>query len=295
MFVLIIINKMKIIDGKKIGEKIKDSIAKEVFDLIKKNERRPNLSIILAGDRSDSRLYVSLKEKSAKGVGIDTNLYLIDETDGQENLIKTIEFLNNDKSVDGILIQLPLPKKFNTEEVLKKINPTKDVDGFCFDRPKEILSPVLMAIKESLDCVNNSFKKESAFLFYNSEIFKEEVKNFLEKSNIKIDSICSEEFNKIKNNQSDLDKIKNRVKSCDILITAVGNPHFINKDFLKNKMIIIDIGITTKDKKVFGDVDLSETENLDLIATPVPGGIGPVTVACVLKNTLTVYKLKNKL
>ena len=114
---------MKIIDGKKIGEKIKTKIAEEVFSLIQSGERRPSLAIILAGDRSDSALYVSLKEKSAKEVGIDTSLYLIKEDDSEEDFMKTIEFLNKDDSVDGILVQLPLPKKFNTAKNIKKNKP----------------------------------------------------------------------------------------------------------------------------------------------------------------------------
>jgi methylenetetrahydrofolate dehydrogenase (NADP+)/methenyltetrahydrofolate cyclohydrolase len=278
---------MNIIDGKKIAEEIKTKTAKEVFSLIKAGKRRPSLAIILAGDRSDSALYVALKEKSAKEVGVDTSLYLIRENDSEEEFIKTIEFLNSDDSIDGILVQLPLPKKFNTEKILKKINPIKDVDGFCFDRPQEVLSPVILAIKESLLSLKKDFKNKKAFLFYNSDIFKDEVKYFLEKEDIFLESYC------MKDSLDPDDKIIESVRKCDILITAVGKPKFIKKDFLFEGMTVIDIGITKEGEKVFGDVDFDDVKKMNINITPVPGGIGPMTVACVLKNTLIVYSLRN--
>ncbi len=282
---------MKIIDGKKIGEKIKTKIAEEVFSLIQSGERRPSLAIILAGDRSDSALYVSLKEKSAKEVGIDTSLYLIKEDDSEEDFMKTIEFLNKDDSVDGILVQLPLPKKFNTEKILKKINPIKDVDGFCVDKPQEILSPVMLAIKESLTSLKKDFKNKKAFLFYNSEIFKNEVKSFLKTQNISLESFCMKD-ELIKNNETL--SFVGMIKGADILISAVGRPGFIKKDLITEGMTIIDIGITKENDKVYGDVDLKGLNQMDINITPVPGGVGPMTVACVLKNTLIAYKLRNK-
>ena len=282
---------MKIFDVKKIGEKIKTKIAEEVFSLIQSGERRPSLAIILAGDRSDSALYVSLKEKSAKEVGIDTSLYLIKEDDSEEDFMKTIEFLNKDDSVDGILVQLPLPKKFNTEKILKKINPIKDVDGFCVDKPQEILSPVMLAIKESLTSLKKDFKNKKAFLFYNSEIFKNEVKSFLKTQNISLESFCMKD-ELIKNNETL--SFVGMIKGADILISAVGRPGFIKKDLITEGMTIIDIGITKENDKVYGDVDLKGLNQMDINITPVPGGVGPMTVACVLKNTLIAYKLRNK-
>lgn len=279
---------MNIIDGKKIAEKIKTEIAQEVFSLIQAGKRRPSLAIILAGDRSDSALYVSLKEKSAREVGIDTSLYLIREDDSEEDFIKTIEFLNQDDSVDGILVQLPLPKKFNTDKILKKINPAKDVDGFCVDKPAEILSPVILAIKESLDSLQKDFKNKKAFLFYNSEIFKNEVKNFLDTRDISLESFCMKDELV---NDNWIPACVEAVKKADIIITAVGKPEFIKKDLISEGMTIIDIGITKKAKKVYGDVNLKSLEKMDVNITPVPGGIGPMTVACVLKNTLIAYKL----
>ncbi|PKM91010.1 bifunctional methylenetetrahydrofolate dehydrogenase/methenyltetrahydrofolate cyclohydrolase [Candidatus Falkowbacteria bacterium HGW-Falkowbacteria-1] len=283
---------MNIIDGKKIAEKIKNNLAKEIYDLIQVGNRRPSLAIVLVGDRSDSKLYVSLKEKSAKEVGIDTSLYLLNENDSEDVFMDTINFLNQDDNVDGILIQLPLPKKFNTNKILQNINPEKDVDGFCTGRSSEILSPVLMAIRESLTNVKKDFKNTKAFLFYNSEIFRDETKVFLKKNDILLDSVSSDDFDQKRKEKRSLELLQTKTREYDILISAVGSPRFIKKEFLSDGMTIIDVGITKEGEKVFGDVDFEDVKKMDLNITPVPGGVGPMTVACVLKNTLIAYKLR---
>jgi methylenetetrahydrofolate dehydrogenase (NADP+) / methenyltetrahydrofolate cyclohydrolase len=285
---------MKIIDGKKIAEKIKDEVVKETYILAKESSRRPSLAIILIGDREDSKLYVSLKEDVAKKIGIDTSLYLIEEKEKEEDVIKTIEFLNQDDEIDGILVQLPLPEKFNTDKILQKINPEKDVDGFCLKEEKIFLSPVLMAIKYSLDYTKKNFKNKKAFLFFNSKIFKDEVKNFLKKLEIETDFISHKDLKEIKKNPDKLKSLQDKVSQSDILISALGCPGAIDKSFLNDKMTIIDIGITKKDQKVLGDVDYSSFKKNDCCVTPVPGGIGPITVSCLLKNVLDAFLSKNK-
>ncbi len=284
---------MKIINGKIIAKKISDKIALEVFELIKKSERRPSLAIILIGDRDDSRLYVSLKEKLAKELGIDTNLYLIEKEEKEENILNTIDFLNNDDSVDGILIQLPLPAGFDTNKILQKVKAEKDVDGFNLTK-KFFLSPVLMAIKYSLDYCKQDFTNKKAFLIYNSEIFKKEVESFLKEMKISFDFISSADFNSISGDKKIFNDLKERIKSVDIFISAVGQPCFINKDFLRDGQVVIDIGISKKDAKVFGDVDVTSVSNFSGFITPVPGGIGPITVACLLSNVLDAFKMKLK-
>ncbi|MFA7364994.1 MAG: bifunctional 5,10-methylenetetrahydrofolate dehydrogenase/5,10-methenyltetrahydrofolate cyclohydrolase [Patescibacteria group bacterium] len=284
---------MEVLDGKKIAKKIEDKIAKEIYELVKNNSRRPSLAIVLAGDRSDSELYVSLKEKSAKSVGIDTSLYRVSEDDSEESFISLVDFLNKDDEVDGILIQLPLPKKFNTENILKKIEPTKDVDGFCKNRPKDILSPVVLAIKENLDKTKKDFKNKKAYLFYNSEIFKSEVENFLKGEGIFLKSFCMKNIERL--SDENIKKIKGEIADCEIIISAVGSPEFIDKKFLKDNLVLIDIGIKKVDKKVFGDFKFKDAKDFGLYITPVPGGIGPITVASVLKNTLIAYKLRKGL
>jgi len=281
---------MTIIDGKKIAESIKDGLASDIFSLLNQGYRHPHLSIISADNREDSKLYVSLKEKAAKEVGIDVSLYKINENDSEQSIVDVINFLNTDDSVDGILVQLPLPAKFNTKNILPLINPDKDVDGF--NAEKIFYSPVMLAIKYSLDENNIDYNNKKAFLFFNSDIFEKETKNFLNKLNIELNTISSEEFNKISTDKSKLKDLQDEVKKHDILITAMGQPEIIDSNFLSNDMTIIDIGITKIEKKVWGDVKISDTKKLSGYITPVPGGVGPMTVACLLKNVLQAYLLK---
>ncbi|MDD3711745.1 MAG: bifunctional 5,10-methylenetetrahydrofolate dehydrogenase/5,10-methenyltetrahydrofolate cyclohydrolase [Patescibacteria group bacterium] len=285
---------MKIIDGKKIAEKIKDDLAKNIFELAKKEQRRPGLAVILVGEREDSKLYVSLKEKSAKEIGVDTSLYLISEADSEEDIINTINFLNQDEEIDGILVQLPLPKKFNTDKILKMIKPEKDVDGFSQSKDKFLFSPVVLSVDHSLaDCKIN-LKDKKVFLFCNSNVFKNEMADFLLSKGARLDFIKKEELENILKNGKE-DKKKNlykRVKKNDILITAMGKPEIIDKNFLKDKMILIDIGITKLENKVLGDIKKADIEKLEGYFTPVPGGVGPMTIACLLKNVLQAYLFK---
>lgn len=257
----------KIIDGKKIAEKVKDEIVKQIYHL---KELRPNLAIILVGKREDSLLYVKLKEKEAKKVGIDTHLYMLDEDVAEEELIKTIEFLNNDKLIDAILVQLPLPKKFNTNKVINSIDKKKDVDGFRLDHPSYIVSPVISSIKASLDNINFKGEGKNACILYNSEIFAAEIKKLLKEYSLKII------------NEKDL-------KKADLLITAVGKPRFIKKDMLKKDVVVIDIGITKEASKVYGDCDFKDLKDYVSYITPVPGGIGPMTIAFLFKNVLEIF------
>lgn len=287
---------MKIIDGKKIAEKNNKNLAKNIFEIVKKNQHRPGLAIILVGDREDSKLYVSLKEKSAKEVGIDTSLYLIDENDSQEDIINVIKFLNKDEAIDGILIQLPLPKKFDTNKILNFIKPGKDVDGFCDNKNKFLYSPVILSTNYSLDFCKVDLENKKVFLFYNSEVFKDEMKNFLIKKGAKFDSIKSDKMEKILENKNEEKKndFYNKVKSNDVLITAMGKPEIINKNFLKDNMILIDVGITKVGNKVFGDIKKEDTKKFEGYFTPVPGGVGPMTVSCLLNNVLKAYLHKEQ-
>lgn len=281
---------MKKIDGKKIAERIKDKLALEVYQVLEKEGgRRPNLAIILAGAREDSRLYVSLKEKVAKEVGIDTNLYLISEHEGEDELISLIEFLNQDSSIDGILVQLPLPERFNTDKILSKISPQKNVDGFD-SHDKVFFSPLIKAIWYCLEETQEDLSKKKAFLFFNSPIFAEEVKKALSPMGIILDSISSQDFLEIKKDKKNFLDLKEKIKASSILISALGWPEFIEADFLKDEMIVIDIGITKKGKRVLGDVKFSDSENLVGYISPVPGGIGPITVVSLLENVFKAYQ-----
>lgn len=262
----------KIIDGKKIAEKIKDEIAIKIYKL---KGPRPNLAIILVGEREDSKLYVSLKEKEAKKVGIDIHTYKLDDDINESELLDLIDFLNQDELIDGILVQLPLAKKFNTDKVISKIKKEKDVDGFRKDHPDYIISPVVASILKCLESI--SFKKnQKVCILNNSKIFGDEIKKALKVYDLKF------------LNRKDLNK-------ADLVISALGKPHFLKKEMIKKDAVVIDIGITKIGNKVLGDADNISLLNHISYLTPVPKGIGPITIAYLFKNVLEIYLRKNKL
>jgi len=263
----------KLINGKKIAEKVKNEIVKEILRL---GGLRPNLAILLVGEREDSALYVSLKEKEGKKVGIDTHVYKIDSDVSEQKLIDVIDFLNQDESIDGILVQLPLPAKFNTNKIIATINPLKDVDGFHPQHPKYIISPVLAAVQASLAEINNFNKEKSACLFYNSEVFGDGLKKLILENGFKI----------LQNSESN---------QADLIVSALGEPNKITKEMVKDGAAIIDIGITKVENKVYGDADFNNLKDKISYITPVPGGIGPMTIAFLFKNVLAAFKENNKI
>ena len=283
----------KIIDGQALAEKIKDNIVKEILELNNNKPdcpHRPNLGIILVGDREDSKLYVSLKEKEAEKIGIDTHIYRCPEKTKESEILEIIDCLNKDELIDGILIQLPLPAGFDPDKIIKTINPDKDVDCFHPENLKiilgscrsgHILSPVFSAVLEILDSINCQLKDKKICLIANSDIFGKNLAKILACRGAKVKTIKASDKN-----------LDNETTQADILITAVGRPKFIKKEMVKKEAVVIDIGITKEDEKVYGDVDFTEVKNKASYITPVPGGVGPLTIAMLFRNTLELYKNK---
>jgi methylenetetrahydrofolate dehydrogenase (NADP+) / methenyltetrahydrofolate cyclohydrolase len=269
---------LNLIDGKILAEQIKDKLALEISKL---KSRRPHLAIILAGSREDSQLYVSLKEREAKKLGIDTSLYKLTEFEGEKEILELINFLNKDTEIDGILVQLPLPAKFDTDQIISAIDPAKDVDGFCPNHPSDVDSPVFLATAECFKYCGLDLTDKKICLLYNSDIFGQDFQKFLEKLGAQVEIIPAKD---IDNNLSHI------TRSADILISALGRPKFITAELIKDQAVLIDIGITKVDGKVVGDVDLESTKNKASYISPVPGGIGPLTIAFLFKNVLTVYR-----
>lgn len=258
----------EIIDGRRLAEKIKDKITQEIYRF---NGLRPNLAIILVGEREDSKLYVSLKEKEGRKVGVDTHLYRLPETVSEKELAETIEFLNNDPLIDSILIQLPLPPNLNTDGVINQIDPRKDADGFHPRHPEYIVSPVLASVRACLEETKISFAGKKAKILYNSEVFGDGLKKMLKEFNIDILPDDSRE-------------------EADLLISALGKPHFVKAEMIKPKAVVIDIGITKVEGHVLGDVDFESVKDKVAYVTPVPGGIGPMTIAFLFQNVLEIFK-----
>lgn len=275
----------QLINGKEIAEKIKDSIVAEILTF---KGKRPNLAIILIGDREDSKLYVSLKEKEAVRVGIDTHVYRCVDTTPESEILKMIECLNNDDLIDAILVQLPLSDVFDTDKIIKAIDPKKDVDRFHPDNLKklfescsheEVLPPVLKVVLEMLKETTLDLKDKQICIIANSDIFGKSLAHVLECRGAK--TLCTEIDDK---------DLSVKTLNADVLISAVGSPHFIKKEMVKKDSVIIDIGISKQDGKVMGDVDFDDVEDKVAFITPVPGGVGPMTIAMLFLNTLELFK-----
>ncbi len=277
---------MELIDGKKIAERIKDEIVQEILKL----GARPNLAIILVGERDDSKLYVKLKEKQAKEVGIDTHLYQCAADIAMSELISMIDFLNADESVDGILVQLPLPDGLDADKVVERIRPDKDVDGFHpYNLDKmlatcgyEIEPPLIGVIGEVLKEADCEVRGKLAVAAVNSEILGRAIKHFFECAGARVELLYNGETASNK-----------WLKQADVLVTALGRPAAISGEMLKDGATVIDIGISRlPDGRVVGDVDAESTKGLSGFLTPVPGGVGPITIAMAFKNTLRLFKEK---
>lgn len=274
----------KIIDGKKLAEKIKDELVREIT----KFPTRPNLAIILVGNRADSELYVSLKEREAKKVGIDTHLYRFEADTSEEELLKCISFINQDDLINGILLQLPLPKHLNMNKIVNAIKPEKDIDGFHQDNLKNIkqskpfiMPPLAGVIIEMLSSINEDLKDKKVALLAHSDIFIQGVGNILEQKGAKI-LTCSYDSQKTH-------ELMKCTREADVIVTAVGKKHYLNYDYVKPGVIVIDIGIIKDGEQTYGDVDFDSVSEVASFITPVPGGVGPMTIACAFRNVVEIY------
>lgn len=263
---------VKLIDGRAIAERVKDNIALTIHSF---SGPRPNLAIILVGEREDSKIYVSLKQREGIKVGVDTHLYKLESETSETELLEVIEFLNKDESIDGILVQLPLPEKFNTNKIISAIDPMKDVDGFHPQHPEFVQSPVLASVSACLDNIEMSGEGKFACILYNSEVFGGGLEEVMTRYGFKI--IPKEE-----------------IMNADLVITALGEPKKIKKEMIKDDAVIIDIGISKVEGKVYGDADFEDLKNKASYITPVPGGIGPMTIAFLFKNVLEIFKRRHK-
>ncbi len=259
---------VKKIDGRTIAERVKDQIAQTIFDF---KGPRPNLAIVLVGERADSKLYVSLKEREGKKVGVDTHLYEMAENTPETELLDVINFLNKDESVDGILVQLPLPSQFDADKIIAALDPKKDVDGFHAQHPDYVMSPVLASILACLEEIKFKATGKTACVLHNSEVFGLSVKKILEEQGLKV-------------------YLGEKSGEAAVLVSALGKPHFVKKEMIKDGAVLIDIGITTIEGKVLGDVDYEDVKDKASYITPVPGGIGPMTIAFLFKNALEIFK-----
>ena len=288
-----------ILDGKKVAQKLKDNLKTKIENIKLKFNRVPGLAVVQIGSVAASSVYVKAKTKAAKEVGINVFDHHLEETTNQSELINLINQLNNNKDVDGILVQLPLPNTINEEAVLNSILPEKDADGFHpLNVGKLSTSPrndenlmipctpygCLLLLRE----LNINLAGKNAVVIGRSNIVGKPMAQLLLKESCTVTTVHSKTVN-----------IENICKNADILIAAIGKPEFINKDWVKEGAIIIDVGINRikineEKSKLVGDVLFSEVENVVSAISPVPGGVGPMTIACLLRNTTIAFKNLSK-
>jgi len=277
---------MMIIDGKKEAELLRDEIKREVLKIKKSKNKVPGLTVILIGNYTPSKIYVKNKEKNSKEVGMNSNVIKYSDDVSEKEILNKIKELNNDQNVSGILVQLPLPKQIDKEKIINSIHPSKDVDGFNPVNVGNLSSgyqglvpctPMgcLMLIKK----VEKNLSGKHAVIIGRSNLNGKPMAQLLLKENCTVTIVHS--------------KTKNLQQEClkaDILVAAVGVPNLVKKDWVKKDAIVIDVGINKLNDKIVGDVEFDQVKDIAKAITPVPGGVGPMTIACLLKNTLECFK-----
>ncbi len=276
----------KLIDGRAIAQRIRYQVKEEVLTLRKEFQVVPTLAVILVGDDPASAIYVRNKAKACGEVGIRSDQYLLPADVSPEDLLNLIESLNNDDTVHGILVQLPLPPHISERRVLEAVHPMKDVDGF---HPKNlggllIGNPLFIAstplgILELLDQTGIEIEGKHAVVVGWSVIVGKPTAFLLLQRNATV-TICHVKT-------ADL---AHHTRQADILIVAAGKPALIQGSMVKEGVVVVDVGINRVGEKLVGDVDFESVKERASFITPVPGGVGPVTVAMLLRNTLEAYK-----
>ena len=284
---------MEIIDGKKISNQIKEEIKDEVQNIISKGDKPPHLAAVLVGEDGASLTYVGSKVRSCEQVGFKSTLVKLPENINEKDLLSKIYKLNDDKEIDGFIVQLPLPKHIDEEKILLAINPNKDVDGFHptnFGKMalnmKTFIPATPFGIMELLKRYKIETSGKNTVVIGRSNIVGRPISILMNSKGNPGDSTVTVVHSRTVN-------LESHTKNADIIISALGIPGFVKKEMVKKGVVIIDVGITrVKDNNspkgyvIRGDVDFDSVKEKASYITPVPGGVGPMTIAMLLKNTL---------
>lgn len=285
----------QLLDGKAMALQIKDEIANEVRQLTLQGHRPPHLAAVIVGNDGASQTYVANKEKSSHEVGFISSVYRFPETITEEELLRSIDFLNTDPEVDGFIVQLPLPKHINEQNIINSISPDKDVDGFtAINVGRMVLSEEAfvpatpMGICTLLKRYGIETAGKHCVVLGRSNIVGTPIANLLSRKGFDCTvTIC---HSKTKN-------IAELTRQADILVVAIGKPEFVTADMVKEGAVVVDVGIhriPDESKKsgyrIIGDVKHNEVDPLCSWVTPVPGGVGPLTIVSLLENTMKAYK-----
>lgn len=277
----------KDLKGKEVSAYLREEIKKEVAKL----EKKPKMVDIQIGYNPASDIYIAGKEKASNEVGIIFECLRYDENEKEENIIKKIEEMNNDPEINGIFIQSPVAKGFNEIKLMNTVIPEKDVDGLTYLNAGKLMNN----IEAMVSCTPNGIIK--MLEYYNIDI---EGKNvvIVGRSNLVGKPLMNLFINKnatVTLCHSKTVDLKAHTKKADILVVAVGKKHLVNRDMIKKGCVVIDVGINRVDGKIYGDVDYNDVYDKVKYITPVPGGVGPMTVTMLLYNVLEGYKRQNKI
>lgn len=276
----------KIIDGKALAKTIRGNLKSEVEDL-KKNGIQPKLAVIMVGEDKASKIYVKNKSKACEELGIEYEEYLLKEETTMEELLNLIHKLNDDDKIHGILLQSPLPKHLNIDEAFREISPDKDVDGFnpvnvgklCLNQDG-FVSCTPNGVVKMLEEYNIPTEGANTVIIGRSNIVGKPLVQCLLNKNATV-TVCHSKT-------KDIEKI---TQKADIVIAALGKPNFVKSDMVKEGSVIIDVGINRLDNgKIVGDIDFENVEKKASYITPVPGGVGPMTVAMLMSNVVKAAK-----
>jgi len=281
---------MILIDGKKEAAKLREELKQEVLGLKDKFKKVPGLTVILIGDMAPSQIYVRNKERSAKEVGLKSEVIKYPESIEEKIVLEKIEELNKDDTVSGILVQLPLPKHIDKQKVIEAILPSKDVDGL---HPMNV-GNLSSGYQGSIPCtplgcylliknVEPNLTGKKAVMIGRSNLNGKAMAQLL----LQEDCTVTITHSKTKN-------LKAECLAADIIVAAVGITELVKGDWVKKDAIVIDVGINKTDKGIVGDVAFDEVSKVAKALTPVPGGVGPMTIACLLKNTIECFKRSQK-
>ena len=281
---------MILIDGKKAAAELREELKQEVAELKTKYNKVPGLTVILIGDMAPSQIYVRNKEKSANEVGLKSEVIKYPDTVEEKTVLEKIEELNNDESVSGILVQLPLPKHSDKQKVIETITPSKDVDGF---HPMNV-GNLSSGYESSVPCtplgcylmikkIEPNLSGKKAVVVGRSNLNGKPMTQLLLKEN------CT-----VTITHSRTKDLKAECLEADIIVAAVGIPELVKGDWVKKDAIVIDVGINKTENGLVGDVAFDEVSKVAKALTPVPGGVGPMTIAWLLKNTVECFKRSQK-
>ena len=281
---------MILIDGKKAAAELREELKQEVAELKTKYNKVPGLTVILIGDMAPSQIYVRNKEKSANEVGLKSEVIKYPDTVEEKTVLEKIEELNNDESVSGILVQLPLPKHIDKQKVIETIAPSKDVDGF---HPMNV-GNLSSGYESSVPCtplgcylmikkIEPNLSGKKAVIVGRSNLNGKPMTQLLLKEN------CT-----VTITHSRTKDLKAECLEADIIVAAVGIPELVKGDWVKKDAIVIDVGINKTENGLVGDVAFDEVSKVAKALTTVPGGVGPMTIACLLKNTVECFKRSQK-